>query len=185
MYEEEDICDEVYEVEAIIGEKIENNIILYEVKWVGYDETTHEPLENLAGCLDLVKEYEISKANKKSKEEQKKQISVKKESKPMTREEKFVNFARSRVLAVKSHGFLQEPRINTSAFDKNWYTPPPKVKATTNIQISRIVNDPEKGKRVYLIDYDTEREYEYDYDTIVALFPRALLRFAEKCLFIE
>ena len=38
-----------YEIEKIVSERTRKNtkITEYEVKWVGYDETTFEPLENV------------------------------------------------------------------------------------------------------------------------------------------
>ena len=49
----------MYEVEAIINDRWNARSKRHEwrVKWKGYTEATWEPLENLAGCSDLLKEY--------------------------------------------------------------------------------------------------------------------------------
>ena len=45
-----------YEVERILGKRIEDGRALYRVKWLGYreEESTWEPLEHLEECKDLV-----------------------------------------------------------------------------------------------------------------------------------
>lgn len=45
-----------YEVERILGKRIEDGRALYRIKWTGYteEESTWEPLEHLEECRDLV-----------------------------------------------------------------------------------------------------------------------------------
>jgi hypothetical protein len=47
---------EEYEVERILGKRLEAGRALYRVKWAGYreEESTWEPLEHLEECRDLV-----------------------------------------------------------------------------------------------------------------------------------
>ncbi|OHT04110.1 hypothetical protein TRFO_06413 [Tritrichomonas foetus] len=49
--------DEVYVVEAVVGHKKGKKRDKYQVKWVGYDEPTWEPVELLDNCRDLIIEY--------------------------------------------------------------------------------------------------------------------------------
>ncbi|MCJ1328697.1 hypothetical protein MMC10_005374 [Thelotrema lepadinum] len=61
--DEEDDEDEVeettYVVEKVLGHDIDRNVVKYEVKWQGYDETenTWEPEENLVGAQDILEAY--------------------------------------------------------------------------------------------------------------------------------
>ena len=50
--------DETYDVEAILSQCYDLGLKKYEVKWVGYEETTLEPLANLVDATALVKEFE-------------------------------------------------------------------------------------------------------------------------------
>lgn len=52
---------DVFEVEAILDKRInkkKRGRVEYLVKWLGYDEEDWEPLENVEGAMDLVKEFE-------------------------------------------------------------------------------------------------------------------------------
>ncbi|XP_014217049.1 histone-lysine N-methyltransferase SUV39H2 [Copidosoma floridanum] len=50
----------VYEVETVLGKKIENGKSFYFIKWKNWSSqyNTWEPLENLTNCSDLLKEFE-------------------------------------------------------------------------------------------------------------------------------
>ena len=50
----------IYEVEAILDSRIKRNKLQYLVRWTGYDEKTWEPLKNLNGCEELLKEFHQS-----------------------------------------------------------------------------------------------------------------------------
>lgn len=54
------IAEDIYKVDKIVGKKVKNGKILYEVKWLGYtsDDNTWEPKENLDVTKGLVEEYE-------------------------------------------------------------------------------------------------------------------------------
>jgi len=60
-------AEEVYEVESVLNDKLLNDISYYEVKWVGYDETTWEAL---ADAPELVGEYwkKKNQGNKRTNE---------------------------------------------------------------------------------------------------------------------
>ena len=45
------------QVLKIVSYKDVNNKIQYEVKWIGYNKTTQEPLENLKNAIGKVQEY--------------------------------------------------------------------------------------------------------------------------------
>jgi hypothetical protein len=79
--------DNEYEVEAISGKKIQSGKPLYNIKWVGYDssENTWEPIENLSGCKNLLRNFE--KNNKE--EEEKNEDNNKEES--IDEPENFIN----------------------------------------------------------------------------------------------
>ena len=50
----------IYEVDKILGKKIENNVILYLIKWKNWrsEYNTWEPTKNLTNCSELLKEFE-------------------------------------------------------------------------------------------------------------------------------
>lgn len=66
--------NEMWEVDRIIGKKIQKGKAFYKVLWEGFPETdyTWEPLENLENVLPLVEEYEATYGAKLSKNEVKK-----------------------------------------------------------------------------------------------------------------
>lgn len=49
-----------YKVEKIVGKDVIDGEIHYQVKWLGYpsSENTWEPIENLQGCQELIREFE-------------------------------------------------------------------------------------------------------------------------------
>ena len=51
---------ELWEVERIAGKETRDGETLYLIKWLGVaeEESTWEPLEQLAGCMELVQQYE-------------------------------------------------------------------------------------------------------------------------------
>ena len=63
-----------YEVEAIIGKRIQPNFqtkednIEYCVKWKGYSNTTWEPLKNLANCLGKLEKYLVEQEKERMNE---------------------------------------------------------------------------------------------------------------------
>jgi histone-lysine N-methyltransferase SUV39H len=50
----------VYEVEKVLGKKIDNNLVFYLIKWKNWnvEYNTWEPIENLTNCSELLKEFE-------------------------------------------------------------------------------------------------------------------------------
>ena len=50
---------DVYEPEKVVAQRTAKGVLQFQVKWVGYDakSNTWEPLENLAGCEDLVADF--------------------------------------------------------------------------------------------------------------------------------
>ena len=70
-----------WEVEKIVGKKLTNRKVFYNVKWKDYpdEENTWEPLSNLASCPDLISQYEDKlKTEKNKNKNNKKDSSVKK-----------------------------------------------------------------------------------------------------------
>jgi len=61
---------EEYEVEAILGEKKEDGITKFQVKWKGYDEPDWEPEANLSNSKALITSFRRKK-NKQNKEKNK------------------------------------------------------------------------------------------------------------------
>ena len=47
-----------YEVESVLEKRILNGVTQYFVKWKDYEETTWEPVDNLANIVDLIEEFE-------------------------------------------------------------------------------------------------------------------------------
>ena len=69
-----ELSEQEWEVELIIDERIikkEKNKSLkkteYLIKWVGYDEQTLEPFENLDNCKKLLNDYLKKRKTKKKK----------------------------------------------------------------------------------------------------------------------
>lgn len=93
----ESSMEEEYEVEKILKERTRSEIdketgqVLsvkeYLLKWVGYEEPTWEPEENLANCQELLKEFLLSQIIKKFNEDKK----VKNNSKDKSHESISVN----------------------------------------------------------------------------------------------
>jgi len=54
---------ELFEVEAIVGKRIQQGILEYQVKWKDYSEAenTWEPAVNLMDCTDLIREFELTR----------------------------------------------------------------------------------------------------------------------------
>ena len=57
-----------YEVEEILGEKrfklpSGQFILMYQVKWHGYDKLTCEPLKNMGNCMDKVEVYKAGRTS--------------------------------------------------------------------------------------------------------------------------
>ena len=50
---------DTYEPEAIVGQRLSKGVTQYQVKWVGWatKDNTYEPIENLAGCEDMIAEF--------------------------------------------------------------------------------------------------------------------------------
>ncbi|CAD8059180.1 unnamed protein product [Paramecium sonneborni] len=60
----EDCLEPLYEVEAIMMKKIQNQQSLYLVKWKGYSELTWEPTSSLSNCQLLIDEFEQQESSK-------------------------------------------------------------------------------------------------------------------------
>ena len=62
--------DEDWEVERISAKKFEKGEAHYCVHWVGHEETTWEPVYNLVGCVQTVREYDemLKRREKEAKE---------------------------------------------------------------------------------------------------------------------
>ena len=60
---DEDRGEDVYDVESILDEAVEDGVKYYQVKWAGYDEVTWEPEENCVGCERKIKEFHERKKN--------------------------------------------------------------------------------------------------------------------------
>jgi len=50
---------ETYEPEKIVGRRLEKGVTKFQVKWVGWEtkDNTWEPIEHLAGCEDMIAEF--------------------------------------------------------------------------------------------------------------------------------
>ena len=74
----ENLQEEFYNIEKILGRRKQNGIIQYKIKWEGYpiSQCTWEPMKNLETAKELVEEYDrthpITLDKKSGKSEQKK-----------------------------------------------------------------------------------------------------------------
>ena len=50
---------DVYEPEKVVGQRLAKGVTQYSVKWVGWESkhNTWEPIEHLAGCKDMIAEF--------------------------------------------------------------------------------------------------------------------------------
>ena len=49
-----------FEVENITDRKVQRGKVYYQVRWVGYDSASWEPVENLEGCAELIDAFDQS-----------------------------------------------------------------------------------------------------------------------------
>eukprot|EP00966_Prymnesium_polylepis_P106687 2469678-Prymnesium_polylepis.2 len=57
---------DIYEPERIIAERLSKGVTQFQVKWANFEakHNTWEPIENLAGCEDLIADYKERKKQK-------------------------------------------------------------------------------------------------------------------------
>merc|ERR1712110_28663 len=63
VYESDDEEEEEWEVEKVVGRRVEEEEVQYLVKWVGWEEATWEPELNLAGSETLISDYQTSQTS--------------------------------------------------------------------------------------------------------------------------
>ncbi len=67
-------CDEnLWEVEAIVGEKVEGEVQYFHVKWEGHTELTWEPEENMVNAKGKINEFRRKKKKQEQEDRQKQQ----------------------------------------------------------------------------------------------------------------
>jgi hypothetical protein len=181
--------DEVYEVEVILDVMEIEGQTLYHVKWVGYDDTTWEPIDHLKGCGEMLQEF----SNRRKAEQRslpQKQRRWKRTPLPddcqepdfTTPGDVLWTFSKSNHIFVNLQGFAPELRHDTSEFDCNWYPVPDPVSVSPefDFHIERVFKiGAEKFVRV--VDARA-RTFDYEYDLVARLFPDALKVFVEKSL---
>merc|ERR1712032_61029 len=64
-YESDDEEEKEWEVEKIVGRRVEEEEVQYLVKWVGWEEETWEPELNLAGSEILISDFQSQSADSK------------------------------------------------------------------------------------------------------------------------
>ncbi|EAL65937.1 chromo domain-containing protein [Dictyostelium discoideum AX4] len=72
--EELEEAEDVFEVEKILDKRVQHGRIQYNVRWIGFssDYDTWEDEDNVAGCPELVKEFESSRQQEKKKSKKRK-----------------------------------------------------------------------------------------------------------------
>lgn len=96
-FENYEILDDFYVIEAILEKKKQRGIWKYKVKWEGYpmDQCTWEPRENLQNCKELLEQFEAKLNSQKNslknsiakpalKEETETEKGITKENKPIS-----------------------------------------------------------------------------------------------------
>lgn len=167
--------DEVYEVEKILDSIMEGGVEKFLVKWVGYDDPTWEPLQNLDGCrevLEAFRQEQRALAHKTA-------MIREEEAERLTKDKQYWRFVAAQGIAMTPSGFLGKPRCDTSAFDDNWYVtdPPLKIDPGKDLHICEVVRRPKGVKLVRIKGNGVVADY--DYDTFSSLFPDALLAHIE------
>ena len=58
-----------FEVEEIIGRRVNNGRVEYKIKWEGFpmSQSTWEPLRNLKNVIDMIDEYDMKRAKEDKK----------------------------------------------------------------------------------------------------------------------
>ena len=57
-----------YEMRDIVGERTIGGQLQYLVQWIGYDQKTWEPIENLEGCPELIDAFKKRKRQKNERQ---------------------------------------------------------------------------------------------------------------------
>ncbi|KAN0030318.1 hypothetical protein ACTA71_010080 [Dictyostelium dimigraforme] len=80
--EEEDPSEDVFEVEKILDKRVQHGRTQYSIRWKGFssDYDTWEDEDNVAGCPELVKEFESSRVQEKKKSRKRKNVIVDEDS---------------------------------------------------------------------------------------------------------
>ncbi|XP_050394413.1 M-phase phosphoprotein 8 [Patella vulgata] len=78
--EDEEVEEELFDVEKIVGMSKNGGKSLYKVRWRGYPPShdTWEPVENLASCLDMIEDFDAMReeSRRKRAEERKKKQAI-------------------------------------------------------------------------------------------------------------
>ncbi|EAL65955.1 chromo domain-containing protein [Dictyostelium discoideum AX4] len=76
--EEPEEAGDVFEVEKILDKRVQHGRIQYSIRWKGFtaDYDTWEDEDNVAGCPELVKEFESSREQEKKKSRKRKNVIV-------------------------------------------------------------------------------------------------------------
>lgn len=115
-----------FSVEKIVGKKVKDGVLYYEVKWLGYesDQNTWEPLSNLGNAMKSVEIYE----NNRLEIGEKLQVSdVVSKSKHIKKTKK-----------SKQKKFIHKEQINTTPISQNKKNVKEEYKSIKREELSRI-----------------------------------------------
>ena len=92
---------QIFEVEAIVGNKYDNGVPIYKVKYKCYDENscTWEPFENLLNCRDILRDFENSEIAVRADEEEKQRLRLLRENTKTGKKKMVFIFMKSKKLA--------------------------------------------------------------------------------------
>jgi len=165
--ESEDEEDE-YEVEKILEKRDIGGLIEYKVKWKGWEneeDQTWEPVDNLAGSEDLIKEFESSQENededvKLCEEDKCQRIFISGNSLKKHQEEAHKKSSESKSTKAAKKSFEEPPAKKTPSPPK--YKPGPKSKQKTlNPWMDEGRQSPDSGAAVSS-SWDSQRKSVVD-----------------------
>ncbi|KAM9992188.1 hypothetical protein ACTFIZ_012819 [Dictyostelium cf. discoideum] len=142
--EPEEEAEDIFEVEKILDKRVQHGRIQYNVRWKGFsaDYDTWEDEDNVAGCTELVKEFESSREQEKKKSKKRKSVIV--DEDPTT------------AVEISSSSSSSSSQTNLSSSPSSSKTATTKTTARTNTSASKplktnhSIEDEENIKNEYI-----------------------------------
>jgi hypothetical protein len=172
---------EEYEVEKILASRRTAKGVEYHVKWLGFDECTWEPEENLENCQAKLDEFNRQKKPPQVSPRRGRPAASPSARRPeKAKDDVFWRLIASNRIFLHPNGFLSRPRWDTADIDKNWYRVPPLVSCPPDLDFHIEAITESDGQRFVRVRGPEGEGQNYDFETIAQLFPTALTGFLER-----